>query len=165
MTNGVSQLVVAASVAVLAAFGASLGEGLGAALVATIFIVAVVEARLGALLLYVLWPLVGRLIRARLTRRKKQHLLARWLHPQLAVGVAVAVVEDPQKKTGTVVEEMLRGYKIGNKVIRHSMVKVVVAQQASQPASEPPPPLEKNEERPEDTATDEERGADLIERF
>lgn len=78
---------------------------------------------------------------------------------------AVAVVEDPQKKTGTVVEEMLRGYKIGNKVIRHSMVKVVTAQQASQPASEPPPPLEKNEERPEDTATDEERGADLIERF
>lgn len=37
---------------------------------------------------------------------------------------AVAIVEDDAKAANTVCEEMLRGFRIGNKVIRHSMVKV-----------------------------------------
>ncbi|KXK05281.1 MAG: molecular chaperone GrpE [Acidobacteria bacterium OLB17] len=69
---------------------------------------------------------------------------------------AVAVVEDPQKKTGTVVEEMLRGYKIGNKVIRHSMVKVVTAGQPAKPANEPPP---------SEPSEGGDLGGEMIERF
>lgn len=38
---------------------------------------------------------------------------------------AVAVADDPNITPNTIVEEMLRGYRIGNRVIRHSMVKVV----------------------------------------
>ncbi len=40
---------------------------------------------------------------------------------------AVATVEDDSVPTNTVSEEMLRGYRIGNRVIRHSMVKVTTA--------------------------------------
>jgi len=37
---------------------------------------------------------------------------------------AVSHVEDPEKGAGEIVEEYRKGYKIGNKVIRHSMVIV-----------------------------------------
>lgn len=37
---------------------------------------------------------------------------------------AVAIAEDHDLPANTIVEEMLRGYRIGNRVIRHSMVKV-----------------------------------------
>ena len=77
---------------------------------------------------------------------------------------AVAVVEDANKKTGTVVEEMLRGYKIGNKVIRHSMVKVVTAQQPARAANE----VERTADNAAEDAGEREAsgdlGSDLIER-
>ncbi len=44
---------------------------------------------------------------------------------------AVAIEEDRNIAPNTITEEMLRGYRIGNRVIRHSMVKVIKA-----PASE-----------------------------
>lgn len=37
---------------------------------------------------------------------------------------AAAIVEDGSLSPNTVVEELIRGYRIGNRVIRHSMVKV-----------------------------------------
>ncbi|QQS34226.1 MAG: nucleotide exchange factor GrpE [Acidobacteriota bacterium] len=40
---------------------------------------------------------------------------------------AVAMDESPDMPPNTVVDEMLRGYRIGNRVIRHSMVKVTPA--------------------------------------
>jgi molecular chaperone GrpE len=40
---------------------------------------------------------------------------------------AVAVEERDDVAANTIVEEMLRGYRIGNRVIRHSMVKVTTA--------------------------------------
>jgi molecular chaperone GrpE len=40
---------------------------------------------------------------------------------------AVAMEEGSDKPANTIVDEMLRGYKIGNRVIRHSMVKVTPA--------------------------------------
>lgn len=40
---------------------------------------------------------------------------------------AVAVEENSEMPNNTVIEEMLRGYRIGNRVIRHSMVKVTSA--------------------------------------
>lgn len=50
---------------------------------------------------------------------------------------AVAIVESDDMAPNTVSEEMLRGFRIGNKVIRHSMVKVTQSPHSSQPASEP----------------------------
>lgn len=49
---------------------------------------------------------------------------------------AVAVEEKSDTPPNTVTEEMLRGYRIGNRVIRHSMVKVTTggAQKAASPA-------------------------------
>lgn len=49
---------------------------------------------------------------------------------------AVAVEERTDVPANTITEEMLRGYRIGNKVIRHSMVKVTTA-----PRSEVKPEL------------------------
>lgn len=40
---------------------------------------------------------------------------------------AVAMAEDSDQPANTIVDEMLRGYRIGNRVIRHSMVKVTPA--------------------------------------
>lgn len=78
---------------------------------------------------------------------------------------AVAVVEDASKKTGTVVEEMLRGYKIGNKVIRHSMVKVVTANQPARPAvNEVELSAESAAEETGETDASGGLGSDLIER-
>lgn len=77
---------------------------------------------------------------------------------------AVAVVEDASKKTGTVVEEMLRGYKIGNKVIRHSMVKVVTTNQPSRPANEVERPAEPSAQDAGEPEASGDLGSDLIER-
>ncbi|MFN0140550.1 MAG: nucleotide exchange factor GrpE [Pyrinomonadaceae bacterium] len=52
---------------------------------------------------------------------------------------AVAIVESDAMAPNTVFEEMLRGFRIGNKVIRHSMVKVTQSPNSSQPASESAP--------------------------
>lgn len=52
---------------------------------------------------------------------------------------AVAIVESDEMAPNTISEEMLRGFRIGNKVIRHSMVKVTQSPHSSQPASEPAP--------------------------
>lgn len=41
---------------------------------------------------------------------------------------AVAIAEDAKLPANTIVEELLRGYRIGNRVIRHSMVKVTPAE-------------------------------------
>lgn len=49
---------------------------------------------------------------------------------------AVAIVESDKMAPNTICEEMLRGFRIGNKVIRHSMVKVTKSPDPSQPASE-----------------------------
>jgi molecular chaperone GrpE len=43
---------------------------------------------------------------------------------------AVATAEDSEKEPGTVIEEILTGYKIGKKVIRPAMVRVSVAPSA-----------------------------------
>lgn len=50
---------------------------------------------------------------------------------------AVAIVESDDMAPNTVFEEMLRGFRIGNKVIRHSMVKVAQSPHSPQLASEP----------------------------
>ncbi len=60
---------------------------------------------------------------------------------------AVAVEQRDDMPNNTVTEEMLRGYRIGNRVIRHSMVKVTSQPQASRfdrpsTADELPPPIE-----------------------
>ncbi len=44
---------------------------------------------------------------------------------------AVATAEDGEKEPGTVIEEILTGYKIGKKVIRPAMVKVSMAPSAA----------------------------------
>lgn len=43
---------------------------------------------------------------------------------------AVAIVENDKLAPNTIAEEMLRGFRIGNKVIRHSMVKVTKPSQS-----------------------------------
>jgi hypothetical protein len=48
---------------------------------------------------------------------------------------AVATVDSEDTPANTVVEELLRGYRIGTRVVRHSMVKVV----AARPAAAAPP--------------------------
>ena len=66
---------------------------------------------------------------------------------------AVAVEENPDIAPNTVTVEMLRGYRIGNRVIRHSMVKVTTA----------PPSVKKGrfEEAPEEL--EEQRSAAIPE--
>lgn len=58
--------------------------------------------------------------------------------PNFHEAVATGVRDD--MPANTVCEEMLRGYRIGNKVIRHSMVKVAVAPAPPAPAEKPVPP-------------------------
>lgn len=55
---------------------------------------------------------------------------------------AVAIVENDELAPNTVAEEMLRGFRIGNKVIRHSMVKVTKLSQSANEVTraEPGPP-------------------------
>jgi hypothetical protein len=48
---------------------------------------------------------------------------------------AVAAVEAPDTPPNTILEEMLRGYRIGNRVIRHSMVKVTTGAPAPRKAA------------------------------
>ncbi len=48
---------------------------------------------------------------------------------------AVATDEESDLPPNTISHEMLRGYRIGNKVIRHSMVKVVTAPLTGSPAA------------------------------
>ena len=50
---------------------------------------------------------------------------------------AVATEERDDMPGNTVSEEMLRGYRIGNRVIRHSMVRVTVGAQPVRPAAPP----------------------------
>lgn len=52
---------------------------------------------------------------------------------------AVAIVESDEIAPNTISAEMLRGFRIGNKVIRHSMVKVTKSPQPTQAASEATP--------------------------
>jgi molecular chaperone GrpE len=54
---------------------------------------------------------------------------------------AVATEERDDVPGNTVSEEMLKGYRIGNRVIRHSMVKVTIGP----PPPKPPPVAEENE--------------------
>lgn len=68
---------------------------------------------------------------------------------------AVAIAEDPGLPPNTIVEELLRGYRIGNRVIRHSMVKVSPAAGSRRAGndlarSEPGPENEGNEVTPGD---------------
>jgi molecular chaperone GrpE len=55
---------------------------------------------------------------------------------------AVAVEEREDAQANMILEEMLRGYRIGNRVIRHSMVKVSssAARATAKPADEPAEP-------------------------
>lgn len=53
---------------------------------------------------------------------------------------AVAVEEAGEAPPNTILEEMLRGYRIGNRVIRHSMVKVTTGPTTAK--AEAPEPLE-----------------------
>jgi molecular chaperone GrpE len=56
---------------------------------------------------------------------------------------AVATVATDEKPANTVIEELLRGYRIGDRVVRHSMVKVVAAAPAvSAPSRDHVPELE-----------------------
>jgi molecular chaperone GrpE len=59
---------------------------------------------------------------------------------------AVSVEERDDVPANTILEEMLRGYRIGNRVIRHSMVKVTTAPARKTPerptSSAPEPPTE-----------------------
>lgn len=67
------------------------------------------------------------------------------VHPIATVGEpfdpnfheAVATEEREDMPGNTVSEEMLRGYRIGNRVIRHSMVKVTIGKTPPTPAAEP----------------------------
>ena len=80
---------------------------------------------------------------------------------------AVGIVEDPERPAGTVVAEMLRGYRIGNKIIRHSMVQVVTAAQpvrAAAPANPAPQGSPEASGEKENKVSDG-LDADLIERF
>jgi molecular chaperone GrpE len=63
---------------------------------------------------------------------------------------AVAAEESTETPPNTISQEMLRGYRIGNKVIRHSMVKVTTA---PIPEKTPSPPAESQDEpaSPSDT--------------
>ena len=49
---------------------------------------------------------------------------------------AVATEESTEFDPNTVSAELLRGYRVGNRVIRHSMVKVAQAPQSTEPATE-----------------------------
>jgi molecular chaperone GrpE (heat shock protein) len=56
---------------------------------------------------------------------------------------AVSTEERDDVPVNTILDEMLRGYKIGNRVIRHSMVKVTTGQAAqAEAASAKEPPAE-----------------------
>lgn len=55
---------------------------------------------------------------------------------------AVAAEERTDIPPNTISDEMLRGYRIGNKVIRHSMVKVTTAPIPEKTPSPPAPPAE-----------------------
>jgi molecular chaperone GrpE len=57
---------------------------------------------------------------------------------------AVATEERNDVPGNTVSEEMLRGYRIGNRVIRHSMVKVTIGPPAPKPA-QPAPDADAND--------------------
>lgn len=58
---------------------------------------------------------------------------------------AAAIVEDGSVEPNTVVAELLRGYRIGNRVIRHSMVKVSKIPTSSNLTPEPGPEEPLNE--------------------
>lgn len=55
---------------------------------------------------------------------------------------AVAAEERDDTPPNTILEEMLRGYRIGNRVIRHSMVKVTTGPAPQRPAVSEPEPKE-----------------------
>ncbi len=55
---------------------------------------------------------------------------------------AVATEEREDIPGNTVSEEMLRGYRIGNRVIRHSMVKVTVGKTVPRPSTAEPSPAD-----------------------
>lgn len=62
---------------------------------------------------------------------------------------AVATEDRDDMPANMVAEELLRGYRIGNKVIRHSMVKVTTSTQKSTPPQSAEPAAE-NESEPHD---------------
>lgn len=70
---------------------------------------------------------------------------------------AVATVDSSEMPANMVAEELLRGYRIGNKVIRHSMVKVTALKQKSPPPQtvEPPADLESEPHDPETSSSEE----------
>lgn len=65
---------------------------------------------------------------------------------------AVAVEDDQSKPPNMITEEMLRGYRIGNRVIRHSMVKVTAGSAAAKAPEAAPVQVE---ELPSLMTTDE----------
>lgn len=72
---------------------------------------------------------------------------------------AVAVETREGVGPNMVVEEMLRGYRIGNRIIRHSMVKVTAAGGARKPAPAPPTPQILADDEP---SAPDARAADLV---
>lgn len=71
---------------------------------------------------------------------------------------AVATEVRPEMPANTITEELLRGYRIGNKVIRHSMVKVNLlpapTAQAAPPSQTTPAPPDVTANTPEHTLDD-----------
>ncbi len=72
---------------------------------------------------------------------------------------AVATEESDDLPPNVVSSELLRGYRIGNKVIRHSMVKVTTSQQKSAPPqpAEPKPEIESEPHDPEASSPEAEK--------
>jgi len=71
---------------------------------------------------------------------------------------AVATEERDDMPSNMIADELLRGYRIGNKVIRHSMVKVTTSTQKSAPAkpAEPAAEIESEPHDPEASSSEAE---------
>ncbi|HRI03986.1 MAG TPA: nucleotide exchange factor GrpE [Pyrinomonadaceae bacterium] len=68
---------------------------------------------------------------------------------------AVAIEEDSTEPPNTITGEMLRGYRIGNRVIRHSMVKVTAGAAPVKKESAPEPAVSAEETAPPIPAPEE----------
>lgn len=71
---------------------------------------------------------------------------------------AVATEDRDDMPSNMIADELLRGYRIGNKVIRHSMVKVTTSTQKSRPpqAAEPTAEIESEPHDPEASSSEAE---------
>jgi molecular chaperone GrpE len=67
---------------------------------------------------------------------------------------AVAAEQRDDVPANTILEEMLRGYRIGNRVIRHSMVKVTTGPAAQRRVEQVLPPIPEPAESLPETAID-----------